>query len=156
MAHDLLCRVVDEAWPDSALPLDGVRVMETATGVAGPYAAKLLGDLGATVTKVEPPGGDWTRRHGPFPDGREDPGRSALFIHLNAAKVLRSPDLDREPGADGERFDVDALAAYAAVGLGDAGAAGNRLRGDHPGLVVACFPPFRLNGRYAGYRADDV
>src|SRR5215213_4602494 len=127
MAHDLLCRVVDEAWPDSALPLDGVRVMETATGVAGPYAAKLLGDLGATVTKVEPPGGDWTRRHGPFPDGREDPGRSALFIHLNAAKVVVAPDVDREPGPDGGPFDLDALVSDADVAVIDATVDANRL-----------------------------
>ena len=39
-----------------AQPLAGLRVLELAGGIAGPYAAKLLGDYGAEVTKVEPPG----------------------------------------------------------------------------------------------------
>ena len=146
---------MDKARPGSALPLDGVRVIETATGVAGPYAAKLLGDLGATVTKLEPPGGDWTRRHGPFPEGRTDPERSALFIHLNAAKVLRSPDLDREPGSEGT-FRSRRPGRRRRLVVVDATVDANRLRVEHPGLVVACFTPFGLTGPYAGYRADDI
>lgn len=55
----------------------GVRVVETASGVAGPYLAKLLGDLGASVAKAEPSGGDPSRRHGPFPTERPDPTPSA-------------------------------------------------------------------------------
>ena len=42
-------------------PLAGLRVLELATGVAGPYAGRLLAMLGATVVKVEPPGGDPAR-----------------------------------------------------------------------------------------------
>ena len=41
----------------SDAPLDGLRVLETATGIAGPYAGRLLAMLGATVVKVEPPDG---------------------------------------------------------------------------------------------------
>ena len=51
-------------------PLSGVRVVELADGIAGPYAGKLLADFGADVVKVEPPGGDVSRRLGPFPDDR--------------------------------------------------------------------------------------
>ena len=39
-------------------PLAGIVVVELATGIAGPYAGKLLADFGADVVKVEPPGGD--------------------------------------------------------------------------------------------------
>ena len=154
--HDLLCRAVETAQQGGPLPLEGVRVVETASGVAGPYAAKLLGDLGATVTKVEPPDGDWTRRHGPFPHGQADPGRSALFIHLNGAKVVVTAGLDRGSTLDGEHGDLDALEAGADVVVVDAGADAHRLRTEYPGLVVACFTPFGLTGPYAGYRADDI
>ena len=49
--------------------LEGVRVVEMATGIAGPYAARFLADQGADVVKVEPPGGD------PY---RSDPGFHAV------------------------------------------------------------------------------
>jgi crotonobetainyl-CoA:carnitine CoA-transferase CaiB-like acyl-CoA transferase len=41
--------------------LAGVRVIDLASVVMGPYAAQLLGDMGADVIKVEPPAGDLTR-----------------------------------------------------------------------------------------------
>jgi crotonobetainyl-CoA:carnitine CoA-transferase CaiB-like acyl-CoA transferase len=137
-----------------ALPLKGLRLVETATGVAGPYAAKLLGDLGAIVTKVEPAGGDPSRRHGPFPADRPDPERSALFIHLNGAKELAPPA--RLP----ELLDVaDAVIIDAALGP-DADAESHRdvdaRRAAHPRLVVASFTPFGPDGPYARYRADDI
>ena len=47
-------------------PLHGVRVIDCTTVVLGPWAAQQLGDLGAEVIKVEPPGGSATRRIGPF------------------------------------------------------------------------------------------
>ena len=40
--------------------LDGLRVVDISQGIAGPYATKLLADNGALVTKVEPPGGDYS------------------------------------------------------------------------------------------------
>ena len=53
--------------------LEGIRVVECGEGVSAAYAAKLLADLGADVVKVEPPGGDLTRRRGPFPWERDRP-----------------------------------------------------------------------------------
>ena len=43
------------------LPLDGIRVVEFTHMVMGPTCGMILGDLGAEVIKVEPPGGDKTR-----------------------------------------------------------------------------------------------
>jgi len=62
-------------------PLSGFRVLETATGIAGPYAGRLLAMLGATVLKIEPDGGDPTRTQ-PV-DDQPVRGLSPLFIHLN-------------------------------------------------------------------------
>jgi formyl-CoA transferase/succinyl-CoA--D-citramalate CoA-transferase len=55
----------------AALPLEGLRVLELGSFIAGPFAGQLLGDLGADVVKVEPPGGgDPMRRWGVCVDGR--------------------------------------------------------------------------------------
>ncbi|HEY5172105.1 MAG TPA: CaiB/BaiF CoA-transferase family protein [Acidimicrobiia bacterium] len=52
-------------------PLAGLRVLELGAFIAGPFAGQLLGDLGAEVVKVEPPGaGDIMRRYGVRVDGK--------------------------------------------------------------------------------------
>ncbi|MGZ6780119.1 MAG: CoA transferase, partial [Mycobacterium sp.] len=53
--------------------LAGLRVVEMAGEIGGPYCTKLLADLGAEVTKIEPPSGDPMRDWGPFPGGVKDP-----------------------------------------------------------------------------------
>jgi crotonobetainyl-CoA:carnitine CoA-transferase CaiB-like acyl-CoA transferase len=67
-------------------PLRGIVVCDLAEGVAGPYAARLLADLGAAVIKVEGPSGDLTRRLGPFPPEHAHQDTSGLFHWLNAGK----------------------------------------------------------------------
>lgn len=62
-------------------PLDGVRVLDVSTMLAGPYGATLLGDLGADVVKVESPLGDDSRRLGAMRDGECGP-----FLSLNRNK----------------------------------------------------------------------
>ncbi len=78
--------------------LHGVRVVELATGIAGPMAAMLLADFGAEVVKLEPPGGDADRSRPGFamwgrgktsvtldPDGEQDRERARAL--LDAADV---------------------------------------------------------------------
>lgn len=69
------------APPRNEGPLAGLRVLEISTMMAGPYAATLLGDLGADVIKVESPRGDDSRHLGPSLGGE----RSA-FLSLNRSK----------------------------------------------------------------------
>ncbi len=71
-----------------SMPMDGVRVVELAQGVSGPYCGWLLAALGAHVTKVEPTGGDYTRGWAPA----TDTGDSALFRALNRGKRSVCPD----------------------------------------------------------------
>ena len=65
-------------------PLTGLRVLETASGIAGPYAGRLLAMLGATVVKVEPTAGDPARNQ--LIDDAPLTGTSPLFTHLNLGK----------------------------------------------------------------------
>lgn len=65
-----------------ALPLEEVRVLDFTRVMAGPFATMLLGDLGADVIKVEPPGGDDTRGWGPPWIG----GDSGYFMSVNRNK----------------------------------------------------------------------
>jgi crotonobetainyl-CoA:carnitine CoA-transferase CaiB-like acyl-CoA transferase len=81
--------------------LEGLRVVEIAGDIAGPYCTKLLVDLGADVTKIEPPSGDPLRRWGPFPEGIPDPNKSGLFEYLNAGKRGATADLERDAQAAG-------------------------------------------------------
>ncbi len=77
------------------LPLRGVRVLELARNVAGPFAAMILAELGADVVKVEhPAGGDDARQWGPPFWGGETP----TFLALNRNKRSITLDL-HDPGA---------------------------------------------------------
>ncbi len=71
-------------------PLAGLKILDISQGIAGPFCAKLLGDLGADVVKVEPPEGDSSRTLGPFPGGTPDPECSASFFYLNTASAASS------------------------------------------------------------------
>ena len=74
-------------------PLEGIGVVEAASFVSGPYAAMMLADLGATVTKVEPPGGDPFRRF-----GRVEAGTGIQFANANRNKRSVVLDLKTESG----------------------------------------------------------
>ncbi len=75
----------------SSLPLAGLRVVDLSRVLAGPYAAQILGDLGADVIKVEHPRGDDTRRWGP-PD---HDGVAAYYLSANRNKRSRLLDFTR-------------------------------------------------------------
>ena len=76
-------------------PLDGVVVADFSRVLAGPYATMLLGDLGATVIKVESPRGDDTRHWGPpwTPEGE-----STYFLSINRNKHSIALDLSSQAG----------------------------------------------------------
>jgi crotonobetainyl-CoA:carnitine CoA-transferase CaiB-like acyl-CoA transferase len=84
--------------------LDGITVVEVGDFVSAPYAARCLADLGATVVKVEPPAGDSSRRHGPFPRDIPHPEKSGLYCLLNSNK--RGVTLDLTSVAGRRRLDA--------------------------------------------------
>lgn len=81
--------------PDTAPPLDGLRVVDLSRVLAGPYCSMCLGDMGADVVKVEQPGkGDDTRRFGPpFVDGV-----STYYLAINRNKRSIAIDLKSAAG----------------------------------------------------------
>jgi crotonobetainyl-CoA:carnitine CoA-transferase CaiB-like acyl-CoA transferase len=77
-------------------PLEGLRVLDLATVIAGPFAATLLADYGADVLKVEMPGvGDGARNFGPFRDGK-----SLWWKVINRNKKLITLDLRTPEGLE--------------------------------------------------------
>src|SRR5215831_9230323 len=67
--------------------LSGLKVVECGNLVSAAYLGKLLADFGAEVIKVEEPGGDLSRKRGPFPGDTPHPERSGLFLYLNTNKL---------------------------------------------------------------------
>src|SRR5918998_2744606 len=87
--------------PDAAPPLAGVRVLDAARVLAGPFCGQLLADLGADVAKVERPGvGDDTRGWGPPFIAAADGGHlSAAYFHsCNRGKRSIVADLGSPEG----------------------------------------------------------
>src|ERR1700732_4166798 len=77
-------------------PLQGIRVIDLTRVLAGPFATQSLGDLGAEVLKIEPPGGgDETRRFPPFTEGE-----SHYFLGINRNKKSLVVDLQQEAGKE--------------------------------------------------------
>jgi crotonobetainyl-CoA:carnitine CoA-transferase CaiB-like acyl-CoA transferase len=130
--------------------LAGLRVVELAGDIAGPYCTKLLVDLGAEVIKVEPPSGDPMRGWGPFPGGIPDPNRSGLFEYLNAGKRGATLDLAADSDVSNVRdliADADVLVEALAPGTLDrCGLDARALEAVSPGLVVVRISDFGQHG----------
>ncbi|MBT4045531.1 MAG: CoA transferase [Rhodospirillaceae bacterium] len=75
-------------------PLAGVRVVEITSVVLGPFAAQILGDLGAEVIKIEPHAGDTTRNIGPA----RNPTMGSMFLGINRNKRSVVLDLKQPAG----------------------------------------------------------
>ncbi len=135
-------------------PLAGLKVVELARILAGPWAGQVLGDLGAEVVKVESPAGDDTRSWGPpfidNPDGTRD---AAYFHAANRGKRSIVADFTTSEGqavvraliADAdvviENFKVGGLAKY--------GLDYTSLSALNPRLVYCSITGFGQDGPYA-------
>ncbi|WP_108838655.1 CaiB/BaiF CoA-transferase family protein [Tateyamaria sp. Alg231-49] len=137
----------------SAGPLAGLRVIELARVLAGPWAGQTLADLGAEVIKVEAPRGDDTRQWGPPFVTRGDDVSAAYFHSTNRGKASVTIDfkdpagkarlLELLDGADIliENFKVGGLAKY--------GLDYPSLKDQFPGLIYCSITGFGQTGPYA-------
>lgn len=139
--------------------LGDVRVLDM-TGPAGAYCTKLLSDLGADVIRIEAPGGDPTRKLGPFFHDEPDPDKSLYFFQFNTNKKSVTLNLDKEEGrslfkkliktADMlvESFNPGHLAG---LGLGY-----EVLKEINPGLILVSISGFGQTGPYRDFEMADI
>ncbi|MCW0216506.1 MAG: CoA transferase [Pseudonocardia sp.] len=146
--------------PATAGPLAAERVLDLSTDVAGAYCAKLLGDLGADVVKIEGPDGDPTRALGPFPPAGADPEAGALYLYLHTSR--RSVVLDRASEAGRETLrrlvathDIVVVDGTVAD-LARQGPTLDELHEWNPRAIVTTISGFGSEGPYAGYRSTHL
>jgi crotonobetainyl-CoA:carnitine CoA-transferase CaiB-like acyl-CoA transferase len=138
-------------------PLAGLKVVELARILAGPWAGQLLADLGAEVIKVERPGaGDDTRSWGP-PFAQD--GSAAYFHGCNRGKSSVAIDLETEAGQQAIRDlvrDADVLIENFKVGgLAKYGLDYASLRTINPRLIYCSITGFGQDGPYAARAGYD-
>jgi crotonobetainyl-CoA:carnitine CoA-transferase CaiB-like acyl-CoA transferase len=142
-------------------PHEGLRVLELARVLAGPWIGQTLADLGADVVKVESPEGDETRRWGPPFIEREGGGREAAYFHCcNRGKRSITADLRKPEGCELVR----ALAARADVlienfkvgGLARYGLDYPALSALNPRLVYCSVTGYGQSGPYAALPGYDL
>lgn len=135
--------------------LDDVEVVDLSRILAGPFAAQLLGEMGAHVTKVEPPAGDPARQIGPHVDGR-----SLYFSAFNTGKrgvVLDLEDTDDRAALDGLLARADVLIENFRPDTGARlGLAPAEIAARHPQLVHVTVSGYARDSERAGEGAFDV
>ncbi|MEO9338157.1 CaiB/BaiF CoA-transferase family protein [Mesorhizobium sp. SB112] len=143
-------------------PLNGIRVIELARILAGPWAGQQLADLGADVIKVEnPDGGDDTRKWGPpFVTGHDGENLSAAYYHAcNRGKRSIAVDFSTPEGAETVRqlvANADVLIEnFKLGGLKKYGLDYESLKAINPKLVYCSITGFGQDGPYAARAGYD-
>ncbi len=140
-------------------PLAGLRILELADET-GQFCGKLLGDLGADVVKIEPPGGEGSRRVGPFLDDIPHPERSLSFWYYNTSKRGITLNLAT---ADGRAL-FERLAAASDViletfrpgFLASLALDHETLCKQNPRLIMCSLTPFGQTGPWRDYLSSDL
>lgn len=137
------------AWP---APLPGWRVLDMSQAISGPYAARMLADLGADVVRIEGPRTDVTEHFGIVRDGR-----AGMYAQFNAGKRSVGVDLT-VPGATALVADLaaraDVLIENFRPGVMDRlGLGYRRLAATNPALVMLSVSGFGPDGPEASRRA---
>lgn len=140
--------------------LSGLKVIEYGQFYSAAYCAKLMGDLGAEVIKVEPPEGDESRRHGPFPDDIPHPEKSGLFLYLNANKLGITLNVRNAKGRQMlldllKRSDVFVENNPPKV-MAELGLDYPSLSRLSPSLIVTSITPYGQTGPYRDWKGYDI
>jgi crotonobetainyl-CoA:carnitine CoA-transferase CaiB-like acyl-CoA transferase len=138
--------------------LSDVRVVDLTHFIAGPYATKLLADMGADVIKVEPVSGEGGRKLGPHRAGVEDCGGLFAFLNLNKRGVTINLKHDRGRELIAGLLDgADLLIENFAPGtLAALGLAPNELIAKFPRLSVVSISNFGQDGPERDSKLNDL
>ena len=136
-----------------AAPLEGLKVIELARVLAGPWAGQTLSDLGAEVIKVESLTGDDTRQWGPPFIDRDDDHSAAYFHSANRGKAsvivdLRSPEGQAKMHTLLEDADI-LIENFKTGGLAKYGMDYDSLKSKFPKLIYCSITGFGQTGPYA-------
>lgn len=139
--------------------LEGYRVLDL-TDEKGHLCGRILGDMGADVIKIEPPGGDPSRNTGPFYHHECDPAKSLSWFHANANKRGLTLDLSIAGGqvligrlVEGADLVVESFrpGRMEELGLDYCSLAGIR-----PDIILTSISPFGQSGPRSGYTTSDL
>jgi crotonobetainyl-CoA:carnitine CoA-transferase CaiB-like acyl-CoA transferase len=140
--------------PSVPSPLEGIKVVELCHLIAGPYCCQMLADEGATVIKVEPPGGELTRHREPA--RRSEQGEvTAYYASLNRGKSSVVLDLKNAEGAAVMTRLIESADVFVTNMRGAAlerlGLHPKALHERYPRLIVASISGFGMDdsGQYA-------
>lgn len=139
-----------------ASALDGIRVLDFSTSMAGAWCSRLLADFGADVAMVEPLGGHPLRELGPF----DDDGASIPANYVQANKRSVAIDLERPEGREvlaDLASAVDVVVESTVPGtLAGWGLAFEALEARRPRIVLASITPHGQDGRRARFPGNDL
>jgi crotonobetainyl-CoA:carnitine CoA-transferase CaiB-like acyl-CoA transferase len=140
-------------------PLAGLKVVELARILAGPWAGQTLADLGAEVIKVESPAGDDTRNWGPPFVTRDDDVSASYFHSCNRGKKSVCADFTSAEGQELVRAlvrDADiVIENFKVGGLAKYGLDYDSLKQINPGLIYCSITGFGQDGPYANRAGYD-
>jgi len=140
--------------------LTGVRVLDLSQYLPGPYAARMLADMGADVIKVEPPGGDPLFHMNPVTGERAPGAGAACYMALNGSKTVLTLDLKGDDGKEGLRALLEAadvlLESYRPGVLARLGFDRTLLQDLNPGLVHVALSGYGQDGPSAALGGHDI
>jgi crotonobetainyl-CoA:carnitine CoA-transferase CaiB-like acyl-CoA transferase len=139
--------------------LDGTRILDLADEKAS-FCTKLLADLGARVVKIEKPGGDVSRRMGPFWENASYPEKSLSFFYNNTSKQGITLDLAAERGREiflelVERYDI-IVETFQPGYLSKLKLEFNDLKKVNPRLILVSVTGFGQKGPRKAYKSCDL
>lgn len=143
-----------DGGPDGALPLSDIVVLDFSHYIAGPLAGQVLADLGATVIKIEPPGGDRFRSYPPHDERSSDEGAAYLWANHNKLGIeidLKQPEGRQAIQALLAKADV-LIENFASGVMEKLGLGVEQVRAQFPSLIYCSISAYGEKGKFS-YRS---